>query len=89
MGWFSSSEENFEEKTVDSTGHVNNNIIIQEAKDTHEQVLINEKMMLATYLLVFAEVVKLCIYLYTQWRSNIKKKYTPKRAEAARPPQNA
>lgn len=29
MGIFESSEENMEEKTMDSTGHVNNNIVIQ------------------------------------------------------------
>lgn len=76
MGIFGSSEETNEEKTVDSTGHVNNNIVIQEARDTHSQMLINERMLWATYILVTAEVIKLGIYLFTQWRNAIRKKYS-------------
>lgn len=83
MGIFGSSEESVEEKTVDSTGHVNNNIVIQEARDTHQQVLIGERLMYATYVLVIAEIIKLGIYLYTQWRNKIKKKYESTRAVPA------
>lgn len=75
MGWFGSSEERTEEKAVDSTGHVNNNIIIQEAQDTHAQMLTNEKLLVASYLLVFFEIVKLGVYIYINFKKNIKKKY--------------
>lgn len=75
MGSSESSEQKFEEKTVDSTGHVNNNIVIQEAKDTHQQVLINERMLYAAYVLIVFEVIKLAIYMYTQCKSKLKKKY--------------
>lgn len=85
MGIFGSSEENVEQKTVDSSGHVNNNNIIQEAHDTHSQMLTNEKMLLATYILVAAEVMKFAIYVFTQWRSSIKRRY--KKALNITPPQ--
>lgn len=68
MGIFGSSEEVSDENTVDSIGHVNNNIVIQEARNTHTQMIIYEKM-LSTYVLVTAEMIKLGIYLITQWRS--------------------
>lgn len=84
MGSSESTEQKFEEKTVDSTGHVNNNIVIQEARDTHQQVLLNERMMYATYLLVLFEVIKLSIYMYTQCKGKLKKKY----AAAAKKPTN-
>lgn len=59
MGWLYSSEEEVEVKTVDTTGTVNNNIIVQEARDTHSQMISNEKLLFATYLLVAAEALKL------------------------------
>lgn len=62
MGIFGSSEERTEEKAVDSTGHVNNNIIIREAQDTHQQMISGEKLVIATYLLVFAEILKLIFF---------------------------
>lgn len=61
MGGFSSSEEVTEEKAVDSNGHVNNNIIIQEAKDTHLHAALSEKLLFATYALVALEIIKLAI----------------------------
>lgn len=78
MGSSESKEQKFEEKTIDSNGNVNNNIVIQEAKDTHEQVLLNERMLFATYMLIGFEVIKLAIYMYTQCRSRIKKKNSAK-----------
>lgn len=59
MGIFGDSEENNsdEQKTIDANGNVNNNIIIREANDTHQQMLLNEKLLVATYLLVAAEII--------------------------------
>lgn len=42
MGWFTSSEEDTG-NVVDANGQVNKNIIIQEAKDTHEQVKLSAR----------------------------------------------
>lgn len=75
MGWFSSDEEEFEAKTVDSNGNINNNVIIQEAADTHHQMIIGEKLLIATYKLVVAEVVKLGVYIFHSFKKTLKKKY--------------
>ncbi|RYE26601.1 MAG: hypothetical protein EOP45_03700 [Sphingobacteriaceae bacterium] len=77
MGWFGSSEENIdmESKTVDSNGNINNNIILQEASDTHHQMITNEKLLVATYVLVFAEFMKMGIYVFHTFRRMWKKKY--------------
>lgn len=76
MGFiFDSSEEDVETKTVDSNGNVNNNIIIREANDTHSQMLIGEKMLIATYLLVAAEILKLGFYLFNGFKRTLKRKY--------------
>lgn len=74
MGSSQSAEET-EVKTVDSNGNINNNIILQEAHDTHTQMVINEKLLLATYALVLAEVIKVGIYLFHAFRKTLKKKY--------------
>lgn len=75
MGIFGSSEEEVEIKTVDTTGNVNNNIIIQEARDTHTQMIIGEKLLFATYLLVAAECIKLAVYAFQSCRKMFKKRY--------------
>lgn len=75
MGWFDSSEEIIEEKLVDCNGNVNNNIIIQEAKDTHLQATLSERLLTATYFLVALETAKWAICFYNMWRRQIKKKY--------------
>lgn len=76
MGFiFGLSEEEVETKTIDTNGNVNNNIIIREANDTHSQMLIGEKMLIATYFLVAAEVLKLAIHLYHSFKKTLKKKY--------------
>lgn len=76
MGIFGSSEESNEETMIDSSGHVNNNIIIQEAKDTHVQAELSEKLVIGTYILISLEIVKLIICSYNVWKRHIKKKYT-------------
>lgn len=75
MGLFSSSEERIEEKTVDTTGTVNNNIILQEARDTHDQMRLNEKMLFVMYTMCAVEVVKLAMYVYCNFKRKIKKQY--------------
>lgn len=82
MGGSSSSEETSESKMVDTSGNVNNNIIIQEAKDTHHQMLVAEKLLVATYLLVSAEGIKLLIFLFIQLKQTFKKKYSKTNSNA-------
>lgn len=74
MGSSQSAEET-EVKMVDTNGNVNNNIVIQEARDTHSQLLIGEKLLYATYVLVLAETIKLAIYLFHSLRKMLKRKY--------------
>lgn len=83
MGWFSSSEETNEEKLVDSNGHVNNNIIIQEAKDTHHQSIITERLLFATYALIGLEIIKVVICSYGMWKRQLKKRYVEKTLKQA------
>lgn len=75
MGWFSSSEEPNEEAIIDSSAHVNTNIIIQEANDTHHQAVLSEKFIYGTYVLIGLEIVKLFICSYNVWKRHIKKRY--------------
>lgn len=85
MGWFGSSEETNEENLVDSNGHVNNNIVIQEARDTHFQAATSEKLLFATYVLVELETIKLLICFYSMWRRQMKKKYNNNNDNEHRP----
>lgn len=75
MVFFGSSEERIEEKTVDTTGTVNNNIILQEARDTHDQMRLNEKMLFVMYTMCTVEVIKLAMYVYCNFRRKMKKRY--------------
>lgn len=74
----STSSEQVDEKVVESNGQVNNNVIIQEAKDTHNQLLVNEKLLYATYALIVFEIIKLAIYLLSAYRRKMKKAFASK-----------
>lgn len=75
MGIFGSSEESSESKTIDTNGNVNNNIVPlqQEAKDTHDQVLLNQKIFYTSCLLVLFEAIKLTIYVISSYKKKLKK----------------
>lgn len=74
MGIFGSSEENTESKVVDTNGNVNNNIVLlQEAKDTHEQVILNQKIFYTSCLLVIFEAIKLAVYVISSYKKKLKK----------------
>lgn len=75
MELFGSSEESVEQKTIDTNGQLNSNIVIQEARDTHSQPLVNEKLLYATYALVVFELIKLAMYLFTTYRKKMKKAF--------------
>lgn len=76
MGIFGSSEESIETKTIDSNGQVNNNIIVQEARDTHSQMMLSEKLLTGTYILIGLEIIKVVICSFSAYRRHIKKKYS-------------
>lgn len=76
MGWFSPDLELSEEKLIDSNGHVNNNIIIQEARDTHQQAILSEHLLYGMYVLITFETIKLGICTYNMWKRRVKKYYT-------------
>lgn len=75
MGIFGSSEETIENKAIDTNGQVNNNIIIREANDTHSQMILSEKLLIGTYVLIGLEAVKIGICLFSAYRRHVKKKY--------------
>lgn len=75
MGIFGNSEESIETKTVDSNGQVNNNIIIQEAKDMHSQMILSEKLVFGTYVLIGLEIVKISICIFSAFKRYMKKRY--------------
>lgn len=85
MGAQPSVETNSEEKTVDTNGQVNNNIIIQEARDTHLQTIQGERLVYAAYILMAIELLKLAICTYTLWKRQMKKKYATTQARNAVP----
>lgn len=85
MGIFGSSEEKTEEKTVDSTGHVNNNIVIQEAADTHQQLIVNEKLFYITSLLVIFEIIKLGVFIFSGYKRRLKKMYGKNNVSTGKP----
>lgn len=80
-----SSTENVEQKAIDANGNVNNNIIIQEAKDTHSQMIANEKLLVATYFLCAIETIKIGVYIFLKYKKNLKNKYTNNRAPTGNP----
>lgn len=74
MGIFGSSEENIEQKTIDTSGHVNNNVVLlQEAKDNHEQVILSQKLFYVSCLLVLFEIIKLVIFIFSSYKKKLKK----------------
>lgn len=78
MGGSSSTEEH---KDIDTSGNVNNNVIIQqEAHDIHDQLLTNNKLLIATYFLIALELIKFLMYIYVNFKRNLKKKYLNERA---------
>lgn len=64
-----------EAKTIDSNGQVNNNIVIQEAKDIHQQTEHFQQMLIIMYIRCFLEVIKICIYIYNCHLKKLKKRY--------------
>lgn len=66
MGIFGSSEE----QTLDSTGEVNNNIVLGNSSDN------SSKLITLVNLLCIMEAIKLGYILYSNYRRYMKKKYT-------------
>lgn len=73
MGFFGDSNE--ETNLGDSNGQVNNNIIIQEAADIHDQTRTTERVLTVMYIMCVLELMKIGIYIYNSFAKRIKKKY--------------
>lgn len=75
MGIFGSSEENSESKVIDTNGNVNNNIVLlqQEARDTHDQMVLNQKMFIASCILILFEAIKLTVFVISSYKKKLKK----------------
>lgn len=77
MGIFGgSSEEINNQKQIDATGNINNNVIIQEAHDVHEQLKLNEKVVNLMYAMCALEIIKFGMYIYCKFIRKMKKKYS-------------
>lgn len=68
MGGTTSHEE---KKTVDSTGEVNNNVVVQETVDVY-----SSEMVILLSILCILKIIELGCYLYTTHNRNLKKKYS-------------
>lgn len=66
-----SSPSQHETKTIESTGHVNNNVVIQETEDIYSMEIV---ILLA--LLCVLKILEFGSFLYTKYRQQLKKKYT-------------
>lgn len=71
-----SSPSQHETKTIESTGHVNNNLVIQETEDVYSMEIV-----ILLSVLCILKILEIGIYLYTKYKQQMKKKYT----QAARP----
>lgn len=76
MGNQPSSKEETEVKMIDSNGNINNNIVFQnEAKDVHQQLLMSEKIYLATCVLIMFEIWKMSIYVFHSVKKSWVRRY--------------
>lgn len=72
MGLWESKEE---EKMIDTNGQVNNNIVIQEAADIHDQAKTSERILFVMYFTCILEIIKIGIFIYSCFIKKMKKKY--------------
>lgn len=76
IGILSSSEKNVENKVVDIMVNINNSIGLtqqEKARDTHNRVILNQKIYIASCLMVLVEVVKLTVFATFSLKKKLKK----------------
>lgn len=66
--WFSKNEEIH--KTVESTGQVNNNVIVEDSVTIH-----NTEIIILLYVIAIVKVFEFVVYLYSTHTKRMKRKY--------------
>lgn len=66
-----SSHSQVEKKTIESTGQVNNNVVIQETEDVYSMEIV-----ILLSLLCALKILEISIFLYNKYKQQMKKKYT-------------
>lgn len=65
-----SSQSQQETKTIESTGHVNNNAVIQETEDVYSMEIV-----ILLSILCALKILEIGIFLYSKYKQQMKKKY--------------
>lgn len=68
-----------ETKTVDSTGTLNNNLVIENSVPVH-----NSEINILLYILVAIQIINLLLIIYREHQKNLKKKYLKQNNNTAR-----
>lgn len=66
--WFSSNEA--KETKLETSGEINNNVIIQDTVTVH-----NNEIIILLYIIAILKMAEFIIYIYNQYMKTIKKKY--------------
>lgn len=66
--WFSSNEA--KETKLETSGEINNNVIIQDTVTVH-----NNEIIILLYIIAILKMAEFIIYIYNQYIKKIKKKY--------------
>lgn len=66
-----SSQSQQETKTIESSGQVNNNVVIQETEDVYSMELV-----ILLSLLCALKILEMGIFLYNKYKQQMKRKYT-------------
>ncbi len=64
------SEESKEQKTVDATGNVNNNVVIQESVPVH-----NFELKILIYVICVVKIVQFLFFIYKFQSKRLKRRY--------------
>lgn len=73
MGWFGDKNKVEERKVVETTGSVNNNLVIQGTVDVY-----SNEIVLLLIIICFIKIVELAYFLYYKHKKNIKRQYMSK-----------
>lgn len=66
-----SGQSQQETKTIESSGQVNNNVVIQETEDVYSMELV-----ILLSLLCALKILEIGIFLYNKYKQQMKKKYS-------------
>lgn len=66
--WFSKNEEI--KKTVESTGQVNNNVIVEDSVTIH-----NTEIIILLYIIAIVKAIEFIVFLYNAHTKRLKRKY--------------